>query len=164
MGNVNPGRGWMMVRADWLTPNQITAAIKRGDFYNSTGVTLTPLDVTDAGISLGIEAEAGVEYMVEFVGTLQDADLAATTSNSETHEHEGSLDHQHQTIHRFSGDIGKALKTVNGSKAEYQVQGNEIYLRARITSSKLPPNSYAESDPEMAWTQPLVVVKVSDIS
>ena len=61
MGNVNPGRGWMMVRADWLTPNQITAAIKRGDFYNSTGVTLTSLDVTDAGISLEIEAEAGVE-------------------------------------------------------------------------------------------------------
>jgi hypothetical protein len=49
---------------------------------------------------------------VEFVGTLQDADLAATTSTSEIHEHEGSLDHLHQTIHRYSDDIGKVLKTL----------------------------------------------------
>jgi hypothetical protein len=101
---------------------------------------------------------------VEFVGTLQDADPAATTSTSEIHEHEGSLDHLHQTIHRCSDDIDKVLKTVNGSKAEYHVQGKDIYVRARITSSKLHPNPYAESDPEMAWTQPLVVVKVSDSS
>jgi hypothetical protein len=162
VGNVNPGRGWMMVRADWLTPNQITAAIKRGDFYNSTGVTLKTLDVSATGIALEIEAEAGVEYTVEFVGTLQDADLAATVSTGETHEHEGSLDHQHQAIHRYSDDIGQVLKTVTGSKAEYQVQGNEIYVRARISSSKLHPNPFAEDDVEMAWTQPLVVVPVSD--
>ena len=99
---------------------------------------------------------------VEFVGTLQDADPAATTSTSEIHEHEGSLDHLHQTIHGCSDDIDKVLKTVNGSKAGYHVQGKDIYVRARITSSKLHPNPYAESDPEMAWTQPLVVVKVSD--
>ena len=49
---------------------------------------------------------------VEFVGTLQDADPAATTSTSEIHEHDGSLDHQHQTIHRYSDDIGKVLKTL----------------------------------------------------
>jgi len=152
----------MMVRADWLTPNQITAAIKRGDFYNSTGVTLKTLDVTAEGIALEIEAEAGVEYTVEFIGTLQDADLGATASTGETHEHEGNLDHQHQTIYRYSDDIGKVLKTVTGSRAEYQVQGNEIYVRARVSSSKLHPNPYAEADPEMAWTQPLVVGPVPD--
>jgi hypothetical protein len=31
VGNVNPGRGWMMVRSQWLTPNTITEAVKRGD-------------------------------------------------------------------------------------------------------------------------------------
>jgi hypothetical protein len=88
----------MMVGADWLTPNQITAAIKRGAFCIRTGVTLTSPSVTDAGISLEIEAEAGVEYTVEFVGTLQDADLAATTSTSEIHEHEGSLYRRQQGV------------------------------------------------------------------
>lgn len=161
VGNVNPGRGWMMVRADWLTPNQITAAIKRGDFYNSTGVTLQVLDVTAEGIALEVEAEPGVEYTVEFIGTLQGADLAARTG-VEPHAHEGNMDHLHQTIYRYSDDIGRVLKTVKGARAEYEVQGNEIYVRARITSSKLHPNPYAEADPEMAWTQPLVVAPVPE--
>ncbi|MEZ5458947.1 MAG: hypothetical protein R3E65_06450 [Steroidobacteraceae bacterium] len=47
---VNPGRGWVMVRAPRLTPDTITAAMKRGDFYNSTGVTLATL-VTGPGAS-----------------------------------------------------------------------------------------------------------------
>jgi hypothetical protein len=159
VGNVNPGRGWMMVRSQWLTPNKITEAIKRGDFYNSTGVTLKSLTVTDAGIELEIDPVRGVEYRVEFIGTLQGADLAGRPFADDPHEHEGSTDHLHQTIYRYSDDIGTVLKTVDGVKASYEVQGNEIYVRARITSSRAHPNPYAEGDTEMAWTQPLVVMK-----
>lgn len=159
VGNVNPGRGWVMVRSDWLTPNKITDAIKRGDFYNSTGVTLKSLDITDSRIDLEIEPEAGVSYRVEFVGTLQDADLQATASTTEEHPHEGNMDHQHQAINRYSDDIGKVLATVEGTVASYEAQGNEIYVRARILSDKLHPNPYEEGDVEMAWTQPLVVMK-----
>jgi hypothetical protein len=157
VGNVNPGRGWMMVRSDWLTPDLITAAIKRGDFYNSTGVTLEQLDITDSGISLQIAAEPGVSYRTEFVGTLRDADLEGHAFAGEAHEHEGKLDHLHQTIYRYSDEIGTVLKTVEGNMASYALQGNEIYVRARVISSRTHPNPYAAGDVEMAWTQPLVV-------
>ncbi|OYV81144.1 MAG: hypothetical protein B7Z73_18420, partial [Planctomycetia bacterium 21-64-5] len=36
-----PGRGWLMVRATHLTPEQIVKAIRSGDCYASSGVTLT---------------------------------------------------------------------------------------------------------------------------
>ena len=161
VGNVNPGRGWMMVRSNWLTPNKITEAVKRGDFYNSTGVTLKSLDMTDGRIDLVIDAQPGVSYRVEFVGTLQGADLDGRAVTDEPHEHEDSLDHLHQTIYRYSDDIGKVLKTVEGTTASYEVLGSEIYVRARITSNRLHPNPFAEGDVEMAWTQPLVVMKNS---
>jgi hypothetical protein len=159
VGNVNPGRGWMMVRSQWLTPNKITEAVKRGDFYNSTGVTLESLTVTDDAIEIEIDPIRGVDYRIEFIGTLQDADLEGRAFADEAHEHEGNTDHLHQTIYRYSDDIGKVLKTVDGISARYEVQGNEIYVRARITSSRPHPNPYAEGDTEMAWTQPLVVMK-----
>jgi hypothetical protein len=36
------------------------------------------------------------------------------------------------------------------------VKGDEIYVRARVTSSKVKENPYREGEFEMAWTQPLV--------
>jgi hypothetical protein len=98
-----------------------------------------------------------VEYRVEFIGTLQNADLQGHEEANPAHEHEGSLDHLHNSIIRYSADIGKVLNEVNGTKASYKVRGNEIYVRARITSTKLHANPYADGDVEMAWTQPLVV-------
>ena len=40
LGKVNPGRGWVVVRARHLTAESIVAAMERGDFYASTGVRL----------------------------------------------------------------------------------------------------------------------------
>jgi len=34
--------------------------------------------------------------------------------------------------------------------------GNELYVRARVTSSKPHPNPFAEGDHEMAWVQPVL--------
>ena len=41
-----PGRGWIVVRADTLTPAAILGGIRHGDFYASTGVTLDSLVAT----------------------------------------------------------------------------------------------------------------------
>jgi hypothetical protein len=49
------------------------------------------------------------------------------------------------------------LATVKGTKARYAAQGDEIYVRARVTSSKRHSNPYAQGDLEMAWTQPMVI-------
>lgn len=158
VGKTNPGRGWMMVRSRFLSPNQIAAAIKRGDFYNSTGVELRMLEVTDGHIELAIEPKADTEYRIEFVGTRQNAELEPVESVKERHDHRDNFDHQHKTIHRYSDDIGTVLKTVEGDRASYQVTGDEIYVRARVISSRRQDNPYAEGDVEKAWTQPLVVI------
>jgi hypothetical protein len=160
-GMTNPGRGWMMVRSTHLTPNAITAAVKRGDFYNSTGVTLRSLTITDDHIELEIEPQDNAEYRIEFIGTRQEAELAPIEKFSEPHEHRGNLDHNHQTIHRYSDEIGEVLESVEGTHATYQVRGDELYVRARITSTRRHVNPFAVGDLEMAWTQPLVV-KVND--
>lgn len=156
-GMTNPGRGWMMVRSSHLTPNAITAAVKRGDFYNSTGVTLRSLNITDDRIELEIEPQDNAEYLIEFVGTRQDAELAPIEEFVERHDHRGNHDHHHTTIHRYSEEIGEVLESVEGTRATYQVRGDELYVRARITSTRRHVNPFEVGDLEMAWTQPLVV-------
>lgn len=158
VGMTNPGRGWMMVRSRYLSPDQITAAIKRGDFYNSTGVELRSLRMSDNRIELEVEPKAATEYRIEFVGTRQDAELEPLESVEKRHDHRDNFDHRHKTIHRYSDDIGTVLKSVKGERATYQVTGDEIYVRARVISSRPQENPYAEGDVEKAWTQPLVVV------
>lgn len=155
---VNPGRGWIMVRSHFLTPNKITEAIKRGDFYNSTGVTLKSLTVEDGKIDLEIDAEKGVKYTIEFVGTLNNVDLSAKAKKVD-HPHGDIEDHLHKTVKTYSNDIGKVLTRTKGTKATYTAKGNEIYVRARIISDKKHPNPHEKGDVEMAWTQPLVVKK-----
>ena len=39
-GGSSPGRGWVMVRSRFLTPESVIKAIEAGDFYASSGVTL----------------------------------------------------------------------------------------------------------------------------
>lgn len=155
MGETNPGRGWIMVRSRWLTPNKITAAIKRGDFYNSTGVSLSRLHIDEYGIDLAIDARPGVDYTIEFIGTLKDADLQGTPRNIPANYGNGENLNPHRI--QYSDEVGQVLKTVTGNAARYEVTGDEIYVRARITSSQRHGNPFAEGDVEMAWTQPLVV-------
>jgi hypothetical protein len=160
----NPGRGWIMVKSDWLTPNKITAAIKRGDYYNSTGVTLRKLNLSHKKIEIEVTPENNTEYTIEFVGTLKSADLQGKARPdglySKLREGESlRFDHHNHlkaTPYTYSEDIGKVLKTVKGTKATYKLTGNEIYVRARIVSNKPQSNPAAKGDFEMAWTQPVV--------
>ncbi len=64
-----PGRAWIMVRADTLTETAILGAIRRGDFYASTGVTLSELQVTDSGITLAVLPVYDSRYTIEFIGS-----------------------------------------------------------------------------------------------
>ncbi|MCG8415998.1 MAG: hypothetical protein MI746_17420, partial [Pseudomonadales bacterium] len=155
LGETNPGRGWVMVRSRWLTPNKITEAIKRGDFYNSTGVYLSRLNIDEYGIDLAIEAQPGVEYTIEFIGTLKDADLQGYARDIPANYGAGENLNPHRV--RYSEEIGQVLQTVTGTAARYNVTGDEIYVRARVISSQTHGNPFAEGDVEMAWTQPLVV-------
>ena len=66
-----PGRGWIMVRADTLTAGAILSAIRRGDFYASTGVTLADVVVGPATMRLAIPRTGFDDrrYITEFVGS-----------------------------------------------------------------------------------------------
>ncbi len=150
---VNPGRGWVMVRSARLTPDSITRAMKQGDFYNSTGVTLKTLQMSDGAIELEVLPEQGVDYTIEFIGTKRDTSLDSQEKVNVPADAPG------RATQVYDANIGVTLASSKGTKARYVAKGDEIYVRARIVSSKLHSNPYAAGDREMAWTQPLVISK-----
>lgn len=104
------GKGWIFVRANSLTSNEIKENIRSGNFYPSTGVILNDYSFKDNLFSL-------------------------SSQNGDTI--------------KFIGEFGKILDTFIGKKASYQVTGNEVYIRAKVTNRK----------GESAWTQPVVINK-----
>jgi len=63
-----PGRGWVMVRAAHLTADAILEALRRGDFYASTGVELTDLQATARSLIVTIKQQGTTKYTVQFIG------------------------------------------------------------------------------------------------
>lgn len=130
VGKHNPGRGWVMVKATELTPDAIVRAMRRGDFYSSSGVTLKDVSHKNyKSLSLTIDAEEGVRYTTQFIGT---------RANGEE-----------------LGPIGDVLFETTENPATYEFQGDELYVRAKVTSSKPHPNPYASGDKQCAWVQPV---------
>ncbi len=67
----NPGRAWVMVRALELTSEAIMAALDRGDFYASTGVTLKVYEADSRGIHIELPEDTGrnaLRYHTFFIG------------------------------------------------------------------------------------------------
>jgi hypothetical protein len=120
VGQINPGRGWIMVRSTRPTPDSIAAAVRRGDFYASAGVTL------------------------------RGADLRPRAAEPAAKDAPG------RSSSRYSDDIGRVLSRVEGTQARYVLGKDDVYVRARVVSSRLHPNPYRAGDVEMAWTQPVV--------
>lgn len=149
VGKTNPGRGWVMVRAASLTPAAIVEAMEQGDFYASTGVRLKDIQRGPKTLRIEMEAEPGVAFTTQFIGTRKGCDLKG----------EPMLDDKGKPLRvtqRYSKDIGVVLAEVKGNVAEYTLKGDEIYVRAKVVSSKAKANPYAEGDLETAWVQPLV--------
>lgn len=123
----NPGRGWIRVRSSQLSPDSLISAMERGDFYASTGVRLAVIRYDGRTLRIRIDGEEGVEYTTRFLGTRKHA----------------------------PEETGVLLKSANGTRAEYTLDGEELYVRAKILSDKLKANPYAEGEMETAWTQPV---------
>lgn len=67
--HANPGRGWVVVRARARTSDAVLRALAAGDFYASTGVTLTDLVVTPWEVRATIDPGSGAgRYTTEFIG------------------------------------------------------------------------------------------------
>ncbi len=129
VGKTNPGRGWVMVQAATLEANDIVRAMKAGDFYASTGVVLGDVQRGATSIALKIEAQEGVSYTTQFIGTLRG---------------------------HGPGEVGVLLAEKQGTEASYEFSGEELYVRAKVLSSRDHPNPYAAGDKEVAWIQPVI--------
>lgn len=140
----NPGRGWVMVRAPRLDAESLIASMEAGDFYATSGVMLDEITSNETGMSLSIRGEQGVSYLTEFIGTRRGYDRAI----------EEVLPGDNGSRRRYSLDIGVVLAEVAGPSAAYRFQGDELYVRARVSSSKLKENPYAPGEHERAWIQP----------
>lgn len=64
----NPSRGWVCARVKNLTPRSILYALRRGDFYASSGVELEDVAVRGFGLSLAVRRKPGVSCITRFIG------------------------------------------------------------------------------------------------
>ncbi len=113
-GRVNPGRGWVVVKARSLDGGEIMRNLEAGLFYASSGVELEDIVVTPTRLEVHIKQRSNRKYTTSFIGT-----------------------------------GGKVLKVTGGRVAVYELDGPTQYVRARIM----------DSNGELAWTQPVFVVK-----
>ncbi len=144
-----PGRGWIMVLADDLAPERLIQAMEAGRFFASSGVALAKVESSPKGLKVQVEPEEGVTYTIDFLGTKQSANLQG----------EPVLDKDGKPVRAtriYSDAIGQVFASVQGTEAAYEFEGDELYVRARVTSSKKHPNPSEPGEYERAWTQPAV--------
>ncbi|RLT04652.1 MAG: hypothetical protein DWI21_14055 [Planctomycetota bacterium] len=144
-----PGRGWVMVLSESLTPESLIAAMEAGRFYSSSGATLDRVTSSAEGLDVSVKVDPDVKYTIEFLGTRRGFDSKS----------EPVLDKDGKEVRatrRYSDDIGKVLARAEGTTASYRFTGDELYVRARITSSRRHPNPSESGEFERAWTQPTI--------
>lgn len=73
----NPGKGWVVVRADSLEAGAIAEALDAGRFYASTGVELDDVVVTPTSLTIRIRPRGDFRYTTEFIG--KDGKVLAST-------------------------------------------------------------------------------------
>jgi len=153
-GDARPGRGWVMVRATHLTPESIIRAIKAGDCYASSGVTLRDVryDATSRTLRVEVAPEADATYTIDFVGTLRGVD----TTGVPLEPGAGGAQAVDRSRHRrYSDRIGETLASISGTEATYTLTGRELYVRAVVTSSLPPESPVWPEQKRQAWTQPV---------
>ena len=145
-----PGRGWIWVRAARLDAETLIQAIKAGDLYASSGVTLRDVryDSDNKVLQIDIEPEDGAEYTTQFIGTKLGYDPAS-------HPPADAKGKPIRTTRKYSADIGQVLATVPGASPSYHLTGNELYVRAVVTSSKPHHDPSYKDQRQQAWTQPV---------
>jgi hypothetical protein len=145
-----PGRGWIMVRQTELEAELLVRAIKSGDFYASSGVTLSDVQYSPENRKLEVlvDAEPGVRYTTSFIGTRKGYNRASQPRLNA----EGK---PMRATRIYSDEIGEVLKTVEGSDASYELTGEEVYVRAVVTSNEPHADPSFKGQLKQAWTQPV---------
>lgn len=122
----NAGRGWVMVQADTLSANALINAMEAGKFYSSTGVELDEISFEDGKLSVAVVEEPGVSYRISFLGS------------------------------KIEGATPEEFSSTTGTEASFEITDDILFVRCKVTSSKLQDNSIEDILYEMAWTQPVI--------
>lgn len=138
-----------MVRAPHLTAENLIGSLEAGDFYSSSGVVLEDIQRTAQGLQIRIQPVDGVTFTTEFIGTRQGFDPASNPFRNAAGD-------KLRVTHRYSDAIGEVLATRHELNPTYTFAGDELYVRARITSSRLKTGSYRTDEFEKAWVQPVI--------
>ena len=135
-GGSHPGRGWVMVRSRYLTPEHLILAMRRGDFYASSGVHLSKLEFDSAArtLSLQIDALDGENHKTELIATRR-PDASGTMPSADK--------------------IGIVLAEKVGTDVVFEIPDDVLYVRAVITSDQSPRDPSFEGQFKQAWTQPV---------
>jgi hypothetical protein len=122
--------------------------MEAGRFYASSGVTLDEVSATSTSLSVTVRPDPDATYQIDFIGTKKDF-------NRDSEPVRDKMGRKLPVTRNYSQDVGAKLKTVDGISASYDLTGDELFVRARITSSRKHPNPSAVGEFERAWTQPV---------
>lgn len=150
IGKSNTGRGWIQVLAEDLSAESLIGAMKAGQFYSSSGVELRSVRFENNTLTLDIAAEAGVGYKTQFIATRKSFDPASEPVLDEQGNPKAGVSR------RYSESIGEVLFETEDNPSTYTLKGDELYIRAKIVSTKLQDNPHQEGDFETAWVQPVI--------
>ncbi|MCB0549421.1 MAG: CehA/McbA family metallohydrolase [Phaeodactylibacter sp.] len=131
----NPGRGWVMVRCDTLTPDAITHAMEHGDFYATNGVILSEV------------SREGMQYQVaiDTALTFRELDSPFVTGKKVSQGQPGFLI-------EFIGPGGQLLNKQETTRAAYELANAGAYVRCKLSYTR--PNPDGGYEQFFAWTQP----------
>jgi hypothetical protein len=100
--------------------------MEAGEFYASTGVELKDLILENNKLSIEVKKETGITYQISFIGCKK-----------------GKTEPEQ-------------FMSVEGDKASFELTNDILFVRSKITSSKLHENPIEDLLYEIAWTQPVI--------
>ena len=134
-----------MVRSKYLSPEHLIIAMKNGDFYASSCVTLNSIewDTKNNRLQIAIQPTTDAEYETHFIVVDRPKD--------------GSVDDSIPLSDLTIDQLPKAyVKTkVQGITPSYQLDGTELYVRAVVFSNQAPADPVWQGQQQQAWTQPV---------
>jgi len=119
-----PCRAWIMVRAHELTSSAIVGAMRRGDFYSTSGITLNDVSVSDNTLRVAVD-ESVPGCRIQFIATKCDG-----------------------------SQVGEVRSEVDGWEGACPIGDDDLYVRAEVISDQPHPDPTIPDETIRAWTQP----------
>lgn len=139
----NPGRGWVMVKADTLSREAITQAIANGEFYASTGVWFDLCEIDNKSLAVSVDMDkTKAEIANGFLFANEDS-TGVEGLLIETIGKEGSV-LSSSTVNQTNG-----ISPIH----KYRISSDDLYARIRATYCVKEGDVYKKY---YAWTQPLM--------